>query len=389
MTIFQAIVGHSEDVLTAQAVKEVLDQVKARLSVVQPRAGLLFCSVDFDHALILSEIQAAFPGMELTGCTTDGELSSVMGFNEDSLTLMVFVSDTVEMRAGVGRLAASRGEAAGRDAATSARVALQSRMGEERLAIILSDPLNAGISDVDKGVQGVLGRSFPVIGGASAAHSKQRKTFQFCNGEVLTDGVVLLLFAGPVEFSFGIKGGHSSLGPKVPVTKAKDNELYQLDGRPAVEYFRQYIGDYDLFMNYCLAVYEKDRASFYVRSAPASDLEKGSVKLNGRVPEGAMVQIGTADKKNIVQSCNESILSARSSYPGTSPAAALFFSCAGRKMIMGTQIVQEVQAVQRHLPDIPFSGLYCYGEFAPVEKGAQYMFHGTTFITLLLGSAEG
>jgi hypothetical protein len=382
--MLKVAVGHSEDVLAVEAAREAIGQVKTSLAGEQPRAGILFCSVDFDHRQLLSSIRAAFPAAELIGCTTDGELSSVLGFSEDSLTLMVFASDTVEIKAGAGRDAARRGGEAGRDAAASARSGI-SRPGEERFAVILADPLNAGISDIDKGIQAVLGGSFPVIGGASAAHSKQRKTFQFCNGEVLTDSVVMLLFAGPVVYSCGMQGGFTPMGPKEPVTVAANNVLLQIAGRPAAEYFRQYIGNYDLFMNYCLAVYEKDRESFYVRSAPFTDVATGSVTLNGRVPEGCLVQIGTADKNNIVLSCTESLRRALDSYPGGRPAAALLFSCAGRKIIMGTKIIREVQSVQRHLPGVPFAGFYCYGEFGPLERGDPYMFHGTTFVTLLLG----
>jgi hypothetical protein len=385
--VFRVVVGHSEDVLALEATNEVLGQIREALAGARPRAGILFCSLDFDHAVILSTIQAAFPGMQLAGCTTDGELSSAAGFTEDSLVLMVFVSDCVEICAGVGREADRRGEEAGRQAATAALAGLGRQAGQERFAVILADPLNAGVSTVDKGIQAVLGRTFPVVGGASAAHSKQRRTFQFCNGEVLTDSVVLLLFAGPVVFSCGIKGGHAPMGPKEPVTLAKNNVLYTIADKPAVEYFRKYTGNYDLFMNYCLAVYEQDRDGFYVRTAPFSDAEKGTVTLNGRVPAGAMVQIGAADKDTLLQSCHDSLRMALDSYPGGRPAAALFFSCAGRKMIMGTQAFQETKTVEASLPAIPFAGFYCYGEFGPLERGDPYMFHGTTFITLLVGAA--
>jgi len=385
--VFKAVVGHSEDVIAAEAAKEAIGQIRRSLGQAQPRAGVLFCSVDFDHSLILAAVRTAFPAIELVGCTTDGEFSSAQGFAEDSLTLLVFVSDTVEIRAGCGRDAARRGEEAGREAAASARSGMLGPANDERFAIILADPLNAGFSDVDRGVQGVLGHAFPVIGGASAAHSKQRTTYQFFGGEVLTDSVVLLLFAGPVVFSCGLKGAFSPLGPKEKVTKAENNVLFEICGKPAVDYFRSYTGNYDLFMNYCLAVYQQGRDSFFVRSAPFSDPVKGSVTLNGRVPEGAFVQIGAADKKNLLASCGDSLREAITAYPGSRPAAGLFFSCAGRKLIMGTKIVQEVQTVRRHLPGVPFAGLYCYGEFAPLERGSPYMFHGATFVTVLLGPA--
>ncbi len=385
--MFKTAVGHSEDVHSAAAIQEVLDQIQYSLEGQIPQAGIIFCSIDLDHALILSIVRNTFPGIELIGCTTDGELSSVCGFTEDSITMMAFVSDLVEIRAGVGRNAAERGEIAGKEAANSARTGFKQLINQEKFAIILSDPLNAGISDISNGIEAVLGVNFPTIGAAAAAHSKQRKTHQFYNDEVFTDSMVLMVFSGSVLFSCGIKGGHAPMGGKVVVTSVNKNVLYRIGDQTALEYFRRYIGDkYNLFMNYCLAVYEEGKECFYVRSAPFSDPETGSVTLNGQVPEGALVQIGTADRDTVIDSCKESLSQALSAYPGTQPAAALIFSCAGRKMIMGTQIVKENQAIINYLGDTPYCGFYSYGEFGPLEKGERSLFHGTTLVTLLIGS---
>ena len=386
--MMKVAVGHSEDVLASEAVKEVVEQIRASIPNTQPKAGILFCSVDFDHEFILSAVRSAFPGMELIGCTTDGEMSSYMGFREDSLTLMVFESDRIEFVAGVGKVVSRRQRLAGLDAAESARRKLYGQIGKEKFAVILSDAFHAGISDIDQGIQSVLGKNFPVIGGASAAHSKKRATFQFYNEEVLTDSVVLLLFAGPVVFSCGMQGGLSPMGSLEIITKCENNVLYRIGDKPAIEYFHKYIGSSDTFLNYCVAVFEKGRKNFYVRSAPSSDKEKGSVTLNGRVPEGAMIQVGTPDRETLMDSCCTSIRQAVELYQGERPAAMLLFSCAGRKMILGTRVTQEVEMAQREVPGVPLIGFYCYGEFAPLEKGEPYMFHGATFITLLVGPGE-
>jgi hypothetical protein len=387
--MFKVAMGHSEDVIIEEAVSEILDQIRTTLGDVIPQAGILFCTLDCDHIRIISMIRSAFPDIELIGCTTDGEISSIHGFTEDSITLMVFASDNVEIRAGVGKGASLRGKDVGIDAALTARTALNSCRDEERFAIMLTDPLNAGVSDIDKGIEEILGENFPLIGAATAAHSKQRTTYQFCNDEVVTDGVVLLLFAGPVVFSCGIKGGHAPMGGKEPVTSVNKNVLYRIGDRSALEYFQFYIGNqHSLFMNYCLAVFEKDREGFYVRSAPFCDLEKGSVTLNGIVPEGSYVQIGTADKSTCIESCTQSVLTAIENFPGKKPSAAILFSCAGRKIMMGTQVIKEYQTVKEYLGDIPFCGFYSYGEIGPLSKGSKSLFHGTTFITLLIGSAD-
>jgi hypothetical protein len=382
--MFKVAVGHSEDINQEAAVREIVEQIHTLLGDVAPQAGIVYCSVDFNHSFIISEIRSAFPRIEIIGCTTDGEFSSKHGFTEDAIVLMAFAADKIRIRAGAGKDISEKGIAAGREAAAAANSA--SNQAENKFAIILSDPLNAGVSEVTMGIYEILGESFPLVGAASAAHSKRRTTYQFCNDEVLTDSVVLLLFSGPVLFSFGIQGGHSAIGGKEKITLSKKNILYKIADKPALDYFRRYVGgDYDLFMNYCLAIYEEGAENFYVRSAPFSDPETGSITLNGMVTEGSYIQIGTADKSECTRSCLKSIHMAYENYPGTKPAAALHFSCAGRKKMLGTQTSQEYQTAKDYWDTIPFCGFYAYGEMCPMNKGGKSLFHGTTFVTLLLG----
>lgn len=387
--MFKVAVGHSEDVLTLEATQEVIDQIRLTLGELEPQAGILFCSIDFEHKLVLATIRKAFPAIELVGCTTDGELSSAAGFVEDSMTLIVFVSDTIEICAAAGRDVSRQGGAAGKTVAEAARQGLKRRQGNEQFAVILADPIVGGISEIEDEIEAVFGAGFPVIGGAAAAHSKFRENFQFYNEEVLCDSLVLLVFAGPVFCSWAIKGIHSPVSAREPVTLAKNNMIYEIDGKPATEYFRRYIGNSDLYLNYCIAAYDTEGDRAYIRCSPSYDKEKGAVVLNGSIPEGASLEIGTANKATLIESCEESIQQALASYPGSgSPAAALFFSCTCRKMIMGTKALDEAKTIRQYLPEIPFAGFYTYGEFGPLIKGGRYMFHGITFVTLLIGTDE-
>ena len=96
------VVAHSNDPDSLSAVKEILQQSKDSLQGNNPQAGILFAAIDFDHSLILENINQAFPGIELIGGTTDGEISSLLEFQQDSITLMLFCSDEIETLAGVG-----------------------------------------------------------------------------------------------------------------------------------------------------------------------------------------------------------------------------------------------------------------------------------------------
>jgi len=76
-------------------------------------------------------------------------------------------------------------------------------------------------------------------------------------------------------------------------------------------------------------------------------------------------------------------------FPSTSSAeAALVFSCAIRKWVLGTRTGTELDITRQELGRaIPIAGLYCFGEIAPLDTGGT-AFHNETFVTVLLGEAE-
>ena len=101
--MFKMVVGHSDDLDPGDAVAEVLEQCAGALDGIKPQAGLLFSAFDEDCERMVAAINQAHPGTQLVGCTTAGEVSSVLGFREDSVTLCLFASDSVDMTAGVGK----------------------------------------------------------------------------------------------------------------------------------------------------------------------------------------------------------------------------------------------------------------------------------------------
>ena len=100
--MFKSVIGHSNDPDSLMAITEVINECTRSLAGIKPQAGILFTAVDFDHKLILQKIQDTFPGIALIGGTTNGEISSILEFQQDSLTLMLFASDTVEIQPGLG-----------------------------------------------------------------------------------------------------------------------------------------------------------------------------------------------------------------------------------------------------------------------------------------------
>jgi hypothetical protein len=53
---------------------ELISGLREALDESPPRAALLFAGIDHDFATVLGQINEARPGIELIGCTSDGEL---------------------------------------------------------------------------------------------------------------------------------------------------------------------------------------------------------------------------------------------------------------------------------------------------------------------------
>ncbi len=155
-------VGHSEDIDAKDAAQQLINQCSTGLNGHSPQAGILFCAVDFDYETILAEINKAFPGIELIGCTTDGEISSAQGFLEDSITLTLFYSDTIEIKAGCGKNLSANIKVAVADAI---KMAQQKLSKEARFCMITPESLTANGVAVLEAVKQQTGINFPVFGG--------------------------------------------------------------------------------------------------------------------------------------------------------------------------------------------------------------------------------
>jgi hypothetical protein len=375
-------VGHSNDPDSWEAILEVLEQCQETLNGSIPQAGVLFAAIDFDHGLILNLINERFPQIELIGGTTDGELSSVLEFQQDSLTLMLFCSDEIEIRAAVGRNVSQDPVAIAHQAVETAKNLLQT---PPKFCISIPDSLTTSATAILEGLTLGMGAA-PVIGGAAADQTKAERVYQFYKTEVLFDAVPVLLFAGNILFSHGVASGWHPIGKQGLVTKVERNIIYEIDDKPALAFYQHYFDNFTPDAAYPLAVFPPGEDRFFLRGPLGHDPVLGSITISGDLAEQSIVQITEASQSDILSASTQAFEEALKHYPGQEPAAALFFSCAWRRWILGTQTGQEYQAIaQRFDSALPSCGFYTYGEIAPLSQKGKTFFHNTTFTTLLIG----
>ena len=380
--------GQSEHIDTLTATERVIAQCRQNLAGRQPQAGIVFAGVNFDHRLMLDAILEKFPGLGLIGCTTDGEFSSSYGFSDDSISLMVFYSDDIEIGVGVARSLSDNPQASIQSAVEQASDKLSKPVS---ISLAFPDWNSRSFDLITKTLNLALGNDCPVFGGvAGTTGDDDLAPRQFYKDEVLADAMPIILFAGPLEYSFSIANSWQPVGKQAKITSADGRRVKRIDDFKAVDFYRHYLGDHSHPAGeFLLAVYDKNSARSYLR-APMEYNPDESITFSESIPQGATVQLTEAIRKVMIADTQNTSRQVVQALPDLTPAFAMAFSCAFRKNLLGTRVGQELQILKSNLPQqLPIVGFYSFGEIAPLVKGQESFFHGATLVTLLVGQRNG
>jgi hypothetical protein len=391
--MFRMAVGHSDDVDLEVALDEVFAACDAGLDGAHPKAGLLLASWATDYGAVVRAVRDHYPGVQLAGSSTAGEISSELGFAEDSIELALIASDDVDATVGIGRDLSADPVRATRDAIRQARSGTSK---PPALCVALPNIGGADPAIILGTLREELGPGVPILGGGAATRDPIRNPAatqgrQLINDEVIEGGIALLLFSGPLSYSFGVETGWRGVGPRAVVTSVIDGRIHHIDDRPAVEFFDRFLGSSFAGPPIAnpLAVYgTPDAVDFHLRTATNIDRETGDVSVFGPIDAGVTVQLTMAAADEIIEGTRASIEDALRGYPaGRTPEAALVYSCVVRRYLLGTRTTREIELVRELVgQQTPVAGFYCMGEIAPLPAEDVSRFHNATMVSLLLGS---
>src|SRR5205814_4365190 len=243
-----------------------------------------------------------------------------------------------------------------------------------RLCIAMPDGLTVSGSAALDALRASFCDAVPIFGGTAGDQWRFKGTRQFHGTEVRHDSVPFLLFGDGVVFSCGMDTGWRPIGREGRVTEVDGHVVRAIDGRPATEFYREFLGNADItqLTEYPLAVTADDGRganSYYLRAPGRTDEATGCIHFLGDVPDGARVHITTTNRDQILDATRASFQRALDDFPKTSetngkPALALCISCAGRKQILGSRTQEEARIVSELLAGVPSAGFYGYGEIA-------------------------
>jgi hypothetical protein len=170
--------------------------------------------------------------------------------------------------------------------------------------------------------------------------------------------------------------------------------LYELDGEPALEIYKRYLGDHakDLPASGLLFPFamlgEDHSAVGLIRTILGVDEATGSLTLAGEINLDGYLKLMHASTDKLVNGAESAAEAAAAMIQAKGQSLSILVSCVGRKLVMGNRVDEEVEAVGEVFgSNSVLTGFYSYGEISPFTPGASCKLHNQTMTITCIGEA--
>jgi len=338
-----------------------------------------------DDQTPFKELRAKYPQSAVVGCSTSGEIHGRKLF-DDSLSVAVLAFDQTRIKV------ASADVPSGADSAKVGRALADQLHGPDLADVfVLSNGLNVNGTQLVAGMNAVFDRDVRVTGGLAGDGEAFERTWVLLGDDAALDRTVAVGFYGEnVVFTHGSQGGWDRFGPERRVTRSQDNKLFELDGQPALELYKKYLGDHadGLPATGLLFPLEIHQPGFpdkrLVRTILAVDEAENSLTFAGDIPTGWVAQLMKANFDRLVDGAETAAQAMQNDAHGDQPVC-FAISCVGRRLVLRERTEDEIEAVADLLPDdARLVGFYSYGELSPHVEGEACDLHNQTMTLTLV-----
>lgn len=329
-----------------------------------------------------------YPRARLVGCTTGGEIYG------DDVAEDTAVSVAIALETGYVRIAAAKAAQPEESYAVGEALGRELSAPDLRVVFILSEGLRVVGSALVGGLTSACPSGVMLTGGLAGDGADFRQTGVGVDTLPESGVVAAVGFYGEnIRASCGSVGGWVNFGPERVITKARENIIYEFDGKSALELYKTYLGeDAEKLpgsgLLFPLSICPPDNPTHsIVRSVFGIDEKEGSLIFSDNIPQGHIARMMQGTIHNLVDGATEAASCAAGSIgrDGFTPSVALLVSCIGRNLMMGQRVSSEISAVREILGKVPVAGFYSYGEICPHPLTQKCDLHNQTMTITLLG----
>ena len=251
-------------------------------------------------------------------------------------------------------------------AADADNVGLKCGGAAPNFAIVHADPYNQHVGDLVTKLAGRVESGF-LVGGLT---SSRRQNLQVADG-VVEGGISGVSFSDTVTVATRLTQGCSPIGPKHEITSSQHNVIMTLDGRPALDVFKEDIGetlsrDLNRIGGHIFAglpIKGSDTGDYLVRNLVGIDPANKLIAIGELVKPGASVMFCRRDTKTANEDMARMLESIRQGM-FSRPRGGVYYSCLGRGASLFGPNSEELKLIREALGDFPLVGFFCNGEIS-------------------------
>jgi hypothetical protein len=382
----KAAVGMSRHHNPNIAGREAAEQALKKAGVSKPDLVFVFGSIGYDQYSLVQAVRETTGGAPLTGCSAEGTIDGDEA-DESNFSVLVTAISSDELRWHHG---IARGlEADPRDVGKRVAKDLLPHLSSDTIGLFVFpdgrlDNLDGYFSGLEENLPS--DQFLPLWGGGASntiTLEVEEPTYQYCDDEVITDGVSYALLSGKARAGWAMSHTVIPIGGERIVTRSQGNVIYEIDGKPATEVLKEYLPEHALiedrdWMPYAISLalffkapsYMKDE-EYVVRGVPAVRMADGSIIVQTEVQEGTSIWFSSRDKEKMTTGLDRMATQIKDQLGGAQPNLVLQFECLtrGKTLLREQEKLQLLKRFRQSVgPEAPWAGFYTIGEIGPVEE---------------------
>lgn len=257
---------------------------------------------------------------------------------------------------------------------------------------VLTDGLEVNGSQMVLGMKETLPDGVGITGGLASDGADFGKTEVFTHNIAPETKIIAAVgfYGEDLHFSFASMGGWDSFGIERLITKSKNNILYEIDGEPALDLYKSFLGDQAANLPasgllFPLSIRINEGETPIVRTILGINEKDKSMTFAGDVPEGCYVRLMKANIDRLIDGSEEAAENCMAHWEKNNPELAILISCVGRKLVLKQMVEEEIETAKDKIGEnTAITGFYSYGEISPFMKFMKCELHNQTMTITLI-----
>ena len=381
-------VGHSHDLSTAGAAAEATRMAMGNAGIAKADIAIVFATINYqtEYEQLHQAVHAYSSCDELIGCSGMSILTSVGEFeDEPALAVMVLRSEQISaVSFSVQGTASEIGEQIQQN--------VQPQLQDNSLLMIFPDIRSVEPAELVNQI-GSDGATLPVVGAAVSGDATGAQMYHWKGAQATEGGVTGLLLTGDFSTEIGVAQGCQPIGKPREVTKADGRVIFELDGEPALENFKNVLklltqddirrSGGTVFIGIAMDDTNTTprRGDFLIRNLIGINEEHAAIAISEEVKDGQLVQFHLRNPLAAAEEIRAIIAQLVEKTEQHPPDFGLYFNCLGRGKGLYGAANHDISVIQEQFPGLPVIGFFGNSEFAPI--GGRNFAHAYTGVFVL------